>query len=208
MNRRDTEGAKVIMRPSVQRCEQVFATMRWELSVMTSHHYTESAAPDATKRYASDLSDQEFALIAPHVAQKDGSGKKRTVDIREVLNAIFYRTRTGCQWRMLPSDFPAWYHVWYYYRKWRNDGTLERINAVLRREVRSKAGREPEPSVAIIDSQSVETTEMGGEKGFDPAKQVKGRKRHLMTDTLGLILFLVVCAACCLRKAPPSSTDN
>ena len=78
---------------------------------MTSHHYAESATPDPSTRYGSDLNDQEFALIAPHIAQKDGSGKKRTVDIREVLNAIFYRIKTGCQWRMLPTDFPAWYHV-------------------------------------------------------------------------------------------------
>jgi putative transposase len=83
---------------------------------MPSRPYRKSATPDVIKRYATDLSDQEFDLIAPHVAQKEGSGKKRTVDIREVLNAIFYRIRAGCQWRMLPSDFPAWYHVWYYYQ--------------------------------------------------------------------------------------------
>jgi putative transposase len=79
---------------------------------MTNRHYRESAITDSTKRYASDLDDQEFAIIAPYVAQKAGSGKKRTVNIREVLNAIFYRVKTGCQWRMLPTDFPAWNHVW------------------------------------------------------------------------------------------------
>jgi len=162
---------------------------------MANRRYNLSASQNTSKRYASDLSDREFEVIAPHVTQKAGSGKKRTVNIREILNAIFYRLRTGCQWRMLPKEFPPWNHVWYYYHTWRDDGTLERINTVIRQKVRVKANRDPEPSVAIIDSQSVATTEMGGEKGFNPHKQVKGRKRNIFVDTLGLLLFVVVCAA-------------
>jgi putative transposase len=96
---------------------------------------------------------------------------------------------------MLPKDFPAWNHVWYYYHTWRDDGRLETINRILAQKVRSQHGREPEPSVAIIDSQSIPTTEMGGEKGFNPHKMIKGRKRNTLVDTLGLILFVVVCAA-------------
>src|ERR1043165_3803313 len=116
---------------------------------MAIRYYNVPIHQNVSNRYATDLNDQEFELLAPHIAQKDGSGKKRTVDIREVLNAIFYRVKTGCQWRMLPADFPKWYHVWYYYRIWRNDGILERINTLLRREVRIQADRDPEPSVGI-----------------------------------------------------------
>src|SRR6476620_10542883 len=109
---------------------------------MATRRYTIPIHQDISNRYASDLTDQEFVVIAPHVAQKDGSGKKRTVNIREILNAIFYRVRTGCQWRMLPKEFPSWNHVWYYYRTWRNDGTWDRINTVLRQQTRAAAGRD------------------------------------------------------------------
>jgi transposase len=90
----------------------VFGRRCWEEPPMSSRHYTESATPDPTKRYASDLDDPEWQRIEPLVAQKGGSGKKRTVNIREILNTLFYRTRTGCQWRMLPKDLSPWYHAW------------------------------------------------------------------------------------------------
>jgi putative transposase len=145
--------------------------------------------------YDSDLKDQEWTCIAPRVAQKDGPGRKRTIDIREVVNALCYMTKTGCQWRMLPHDLPPWQHVAYYYYKWGADGTLEAINDCLRTEIRIELGRDPEPSVAIIDSQSVKTVSHGEERGYDTAKQVKGRKRHLAVDILGLLLIVMVTAA-------------
>jgi putative transposase len=145
--------------------------------------------------YPSDITDQEWECIAPYVAQKHGPGRKRTVNIREIINALRYMTRTGCQWRMLPHDFPKWFHVSYYYYEWLKDGTLEHINDCLREEIRIEVGKEPEPSVGIIDSQSVKTVSSGEERGFDAAKQVKGRKRHLMVDTLGLLMVVIVTAA-------------
>src|SRR6266496_4071839 len=125
--------------------EHVISDGVCERMVSMSRRYAVPKDEYGKKRYESDLDATEWTIIAPHVAQKDGPGKKRTVNIRQVLNAIFYRVRTGCQWRMLPKEFPPWYHVWYYDRVWRDDGTLVHINTMLRREVRIQAGCDPEP---------------------------------------------------------------
>jgi putative transposase len=121
--------------------------------------------------YPSDLSDAEWEFVAPLIPPAKSGGRPRTVDIREVLDAIFYVLRSGCAWRMLPHDFPNWQTVYTYFRNWRKDGTWERLNTVLRQQVRQAAGREAEPSAAIIDSQSVKTTEKGGLAATMPAKR-------------------------------------
>jgi putative transposase len=121
--------------------------------------------------YPSDLSDAEWEFVAPLIPPAKSGGRPRTVDIREVLDAIFYVLRSGCAWRMLPHDFPNWQTVYTYFRNWRKDGTWERLNTVLRQQVRQAAGREAEPSAAIIDSQSVKTTEKGGLAAMMPARR-------------------------------------
>jgi putative transposase len=112
--------------------------------------------------YPTDLTDAEWAIAEPLVPPAKPGGRKRSTNIREVLDAIFYLLRTGCAWRMLPHDFPNWNTVYTYFRNWRKDGTWQKLNDTLRREVRTQAGREAEPSAAILDSQSVKTTEKGG----------------------------------------------
>jgi len=146
--------------------------------------------------YASDLTDFEWECIEPCTRQKPGRGKKRTVAIRAVLNAIFYINKTGCQWHMLPKEFPDYRHVNYYYKKWQKDGTWDVIQETLRACARSAEGRDPEPSMVIIDSQSVKSDQYGEEHDYDGPKKVKGRKRHIAVDTLGFLVFVMVtCAA-------------
>jgi putative transposase len=136
--------------------------------------------------YASDLTDRQWQIIRPCLPP---------ICRRRVINAILYVVRTGCQWRMLPSDFPNWNTVYGVFRQWRNEGIWQRTHDALREKTRRQAGKKPTPTVAIIDSQSVRTAEGGDQRGYDPGKKIPGRKRHLAVDTLGLILAVVVHSA-------------
>lgn len=147
------------------------------------------------ERYATDLTDAEFALIAPRLPRPSRTGRPRTVDLRAVLDSIFYLLRTGCQWALLPKEFPPKSTVYDYFRRWWTDGTLLTIYHALLELARVAAGREPQPTAGIVDSQSVKTAEAGGPRGFDAGKKINGRKRHLLVDTLGLPLRGVVHAA-------------
>lgn len=145
--------------------------------------------------YDTDVTEEQWPLIQPLFPVSSGRGRPMELALQAVINAIFYLVRTGCQWRNLPKDLPKWQSVYYYFRKWSKDGTWQKANEAVRKLEREKRGRQPEPTGAIVDSQSVKTTEAGGERGFDAGKQVNGRKRHTVTDTVGNLLAVVVNAA-------------
>jgi putative transposase len=145
--------------------------------------------------YSSDLTRTQWKRLKRLLPAAKPGGRPRSVDLREVLNGIFYILRGGCAWRLMPHDLPPWSTCYDYFYKWRNNGTWAKINDTLRTQIRHRAGKKKSPSMGIIDTQSVKTTEQGGPHGKDPFKKVNGRKRHLVVDTLGMVLAAVVHSA-------------
>jgi len=146
-------------------------------------------------RYTSDISESQWRLIDHFFPKPSRRGRPRKHPFRELLNAIFYIVKTGAQWRNLPQNFAPWRTTYHYLRFWKRTGLLQRIHTYLREQVRLGAGRKPQPSAAIIDSQSVKSSETSDERGYDAGKKINGRKRHILVDTIGLILLVMVLPA-------------
>jgi putative transposase len=144
------------------------------------------------RSYATDLTNRQWSILAPLVPEVKPGGRPAKHPRREIINGILYLVRSGGAWRLLPHDLPPWSTVHWYYRCWRRDGTWQRMHDALRAQARRKAGRAPQPRMAILDSQSVKTTARGGVRGYDAGKRITGRKRHMLVDSCGFLLALVV----------------
>jgi putative transposase len=147
------------------------------------------------KVYATDVTDDQWAVIEPSIPPAKRGGAPRTVDMRLVFNTILYINKTGCQWAMLPKDLAKRSTAFDYFTLWKKNGTWQKLMDTLRRQVRTEAGREPEPQKAAIDSQTVKGSEAGGPRGYDGGKKINGRKRHIIVDTMGLLLVVLVTSA-------------
>ena len=161
-----------------------------------------------TQPYPTDLTDSQWSIIQELIPAAKPGGRPRSLDMRLVINAILYVVVGGIQWRMLPREYPKWYSVYHYFQRWRDDGSWQRIHDTLRAQVRQRAGRHKHPTGGCLDSQSVKTTAVPGNRGFDKAKLINGRKRHILVDTTGLLMAVVVTAGSVQDPAGPAALGS